>query len=150
MIQYAAVGILFKAASWSVGFLFLAKGDSKLFFFSELFASSYILFLNIIGYKYFSLTGLGYSYFIGYIILLIQVYLIANDKYAFKFTSEFIMIFIIQLILTLIGLISMRVLEPPYSFLVGAILIISSVFYSFFHLDKRLNFLSYIYYLLKK
>ena len=36
MIQWAALGMYFKAASWSIGFILLAKGASKVFFWNEL------------------------------------------------------------------------------------------------------------------
>src|SRR5690606_9135632 len=42
MIQWAALGMYFKAVSWSIAFLFLAKENSKLFFWSELIANAYL------------------------------------------------------------------------------------------------------------
>jgi len=36
MIHWAALGIFFKAASWPIAYLIIAKGDSKTFFMSEL------------------------------------------------------------------------------------------------------------------
>jgi O-antigen/teichoic acid export membrane protein len=41
MIYWAALGMFFKAASWSIAFIFLAKGSSKLFFWNELIANIY-------------------------------------------------------------------------------------------------------------
>ena len=43
MIHWAALGIFFKAASWPIAYLIIAKGDSKLFFYSELAANIYML-----------------------------------------------------------------------------------------------------------
>ena len=34
MIQWMALGLFFKSASWSISFIFLAKSESKIFFFS--------------------------------------------------------------------------------------------------------------------
>jgi len=62
MIHWAALGMYFKAASWSIGFIFLAKGASNTFFWSELAANSYLLLFNILGYKYFGLNGMGISF----------------------------------------------------------------------------------------
>jgi O-antigen/teichoic acid export membrane protein len=36
MVLWAALGIFFKAISWSIGFIFLAKSDSKVFFFKRI------------------------------------------------------------------------------------------------------------------
>ena len=48
MIHWAALGMYFKAASWSIGFIFLAKGASRIFLWSEVAANSYMLILNIL------------------------------------------------------------------------------------------------------
>ena len=66
MIYWAALGMVFKAASWSVAFLFLAKGASKLFFWNELITNIYLLGLNLLGYYFMGLTGLGLSFLIAY------------------------------------------------------------------------------------
>jgi len=80
MIYWAALGMFFKAASWAIAFVFLAKGASKLFFWNELIVNIYILILNILGYHYWGLTGLGLSFLVGYFLYLIQVYIIAQLK----------------------------------------------------------------------
>ena len=62
MILYAALGMYFKALSWTIAFIFLAKGASQLFFWSELIANINTLLLNLIGYYFWGLTGLGISF----------------------------------------------------------------------------------------
>ena len=78
MIYWAALGMFFKAASWAIGFVFLAKGAGKIFFWSELVASIYLLSFNILGYYFMGLTGLGLSFLISYFFVLVQVYVIAR------------------------------------------------------------------------
>jgi O-antigen/teichoic acid export membrane protein len=68
MIHWAALGIFFKAASWPIAYLIIAKGDSKLFFYSELTVNIYTLGLNILGYQLKGLEGLGISFFVGYLL----------------------------------------------------------------------------------
>lgn len=92
MIQWAALGVFFKAASWPIGFIFLAKGDTKVFLASEIATNIYMLILNIVFYKFWGMNGLGLSYFISYILLFIQVYIIAYKKYEYKMNSMFIKI----------------------------------------------------------
>jgi len=43
MILFAASGMIFKAISWAVAFLFLAKSSSRLFFWNELISNIYML-----------------------------------------------------------------------------------------------------------
>ena len=139
MIHWAAIGMFFKAASWSVAFIFISKGDSKTFIFSELAANVYMLFFNIIGYYYFGLKGIGISYFISYLLYLIQVFWIARVKYDFSFEPVFYRIFGKQFFIAIICFVIVKTVDKPYSYFIGIILIIISVWYSYKELDKRLG-----------
>lgn len=139
MILYAALGMFFKAASWAVAFLFLAKGASKLFFWNELITNVYLTLLNVVGYTYWGLTGLGISFLISYILYFIQVYLITQYKYQFSFSKEFIKLFLLNLLLGSFCLLTMKIVPNPYSYFVGLLFIFLSVYISFRELDKRLQ-----------
>jgi len=150
MIYWAALGMFFKAASWSIGFVFLAKGASKVFFWSELISNIYTLLFNIIGYYYFGLTGLGLSFLLGYFILLIQVFFIAKIKYEFGFDKEFQKIFILQFSLALFSFLAVKFLKQPYPYVIGVVLIVLSAFYSLKELDKRMDLVGIIHHFTKK
>lgn len=137
MLYWAALGMYFKAASWPIGFVFLAKGDSKIFFLSELFANSYILLLNVVGYKFWGLEGLGISFLIGYVIVYIQVFIIARFKYSFFYKFDFYKIFTIQLIMGTICFLIARFI--PSITIWSIIIIIISMLYSYVELNKKLN-----------
>lgn len=139
MIYWAALGMFFKAASWSIGYIFLAKGAGKLFFYSELAATIYMLIFNTLGYHYWGLTGLGLSFLISYIIVLLQVFIISKLKYGFSFDRSFVIIFSIQFGLAMAGFLSIQYLKQPYAYMVGTILIGISGLYSILELDRRLN-----------
>lgn len=139
MLQWAALGMYFKASSFPIGYIMLAKGASKTFFWSELIANSYLLILNILGYKFFSLDGLGISFLVGYFLVLIQVYLIAKFLYGFKFNIDFYRIFIIQFALAIINFIITKILTPPSSYFVGIPFILLSTYFAFKELNKRIN-----------
>jgi len=139
MVHWAALGMLFKAASFPIGYILLAKGDSKMFFFSELLANIYILILNILGYYLFKLEGLGISFLISYVLVYIQVYLIAKIKFEFSIDNAFIYIFIISLMLAISCIALVKFIQPPYSYIFGSFLIIISGWFSFRELDKRIG-----------
>ena len=139
MIYWAALGVFFKAASWSIAFIFLAKSASKLFFWSELAGSMYALIFNLLGYYYFGLTGLGLSFLLGYLLYFIQVYVIAKVKYGFGFDSAFVKIFILQFVLALCSFLAVKFLIQPYPYIVGSILVIISTWYSYKELDRRIG-----------
>mgnify|MGYP003111556937 CR=1 FL=1 len=139
MIYWAALGMFFKTASWAIAFILLAKGDSKIFFWNELVTNICLLGLNILGYYYLGLTGLGLSFLITYILYLIQVYLVAKLKFEFSFDRTFIKIFAVQLALAISSFLAVKFLNNPYPYFVGIVLIAVSCWYSFKNLDKRLG-----------
>jgi len=139
MVHWAILGVLFQGASWAIGFIFLAKGDSKLFFWNEILSTAYILGLNIFGYHYWGLTGLGISYFITYVLHLIQVYVVGKMKYEFRFNKELVIIFVIQFVIALTCFLLVKFTTNMYSYILGTMLIIISTGYSYKELDKRLD-----------
>lgn len=139
MILYAALGIFFKAASWTVGFLFLAKGAIKLFFWNELIGNIYVLLLNLFCYHFWGLTGMGISFLVGYFIYLIQVFLISKINYEFSFSQEFIKIYGIQLLLAIACLAVVKLTPAPYSYIAGSFIIVGSAWHALSEMDKRLD-----------
>jgi O-antigen/teichoic acid export membrane protein len=139
MIHWAALGIYFKAASWPIGYLLLAKGASKVFFWSEIVANAYLLLFNVLGYKYFGLEGLGISFLVSYILVLIQVFIITKIKYSFSFDKVFYKVTILQLLIGLLCFGLMKTLSSPWTYILGSILIIISMLYSLRELEKRIG-----------
>jgi len=139
MIQWSALGMYFKAASWSIAFIFLAKGAANLFFWSEFIANMYILLLNMAGYHFFGLNGLGISFMIGYFLYLIQIYIITRKKYGFSFNRLFFKLFFIQFLLGLGCFFIIFFVPTPWAYLGGTLLIGISAFHSFVELNKRLD-----------
>lgn len=139
MIYWAFLGMFFKVPAWVIGFLFIAKGKSRLFFWSELASNAYLLVFNIIGYHYWGLSGLGISFLVAYVVYLLQVYLIANRKYGYSFQKGFPFLFMIQFGLALLCLIAIKVLGGGWLYALGVPLILFSAWYSFKELDKRLG-----------
>ena len=139
MVYWAAMGMLFKAISWTIAFLFLAKGESKLFLWNELAVNLYMLGFNIIGYYYWGLTGLGVSFLVTYFLYLIQVYFIAKIKFHFFFTKGLKKIFTIQFSLTALSFIVVYLFDETKMYLTGSLLIIISSWYSLKELDKRMD-----------
>ncbi len=139
MIHWAALGMYFKAASWSIAFILLAKGASKVFLWNELFANLYVMAFNVLGYKLAGLEGLGVSFLAAYFAYFVQVFILAKFKYSFSFNVVFYKVAGIQLFIGLLCFAIMRSMSSPWTFLLGSVLIIFSVLYSFKELDKRME-----------
>lgn len=139
MVYWATLGIFFKALSWAIAFVFLAKGASKLFFWNELAGSIHGLVFSILGYHLGGLTGLGVAFSAGYLLYFIQVYTIAKIKYRFSFDPSLMRIFCIQFLLALSCFAVVNLIKAPYFYLFGIILIGISGWYSFNELEERIG-----------
>jgi len=140
MIQWSAIGMLFRSTSWMISYAFVAKGDSKLFFWNELIANIVIVLTHCAGYYYWKLTGLGIAFLIAYIIYLVQLCLLSYRKYGYKFSSEFIRIFVIQIFMCVSTFLVVNLLNGDViKLVIGAFILFFSLFYSFRELNKRIN-----------
>ena len=144
MIYWAALGVFFKAISWSIGFVFLSKGDSKLYFWNELVSTVYTLLFNILGYYYMGLEGLGVSFLVCYFVHLLQVYTVSRIRFNFSFQKGLLKIFCIQFGLAILGFIVTNNFEPLSQYGYGIILILISLYFSFNQLDRRIEISKYI------
>lgn len=139
MIHWAALGMYFKAASWSIAFILIAKGDSKTFFWNELIANTYVLLFNILGYKLMGLNGLGISFMIAYILYLFQVFFLAKRKYQFSFSLGFYKIFLLQFLLGLLCFIIVKIMSIYIAYIFGSIIICISLWVSYTEMNRRIG-----------
>lgn len=139
MVLWLALGMFFKVSSWAVAFLILARGASKVFFWNELTANAYLLGLNIVGYYYWGLTGLGASFLVGYLLYLIQVLVLTHKLYQFSFSKVFIKIFFYQGLLVLLCFLVAIYLNGWQAYTAGTVLLLGAVIYAFVEVDKRIG-----------
>ncbi len=139
MVLWAALGMFFKATSWSIGFIFLAKGASKVFLWNEVLSNSYTLCFNLFGYFYGGLEGLGISFMISYFFHLLQMFIVTKIKYQFSFNSAFLKIFFIQLLLSVACFLVVKFTISLVNYIVGSGLIIISGLYSLRELNRRMD-----------
>lgn len=139
-VVWCSFGMIFKLISWVVSFVFLAKSETKLYAFSELYAGLYMLGLNLVGYKYGGLSGLGMSFSLGYFIYMLQVGLLARKRYGLKFSSDFVKLFFVQCSMIIMALISHQIIGSRYIYIIGSFLCLISILFSLKELNNRLNF----------
>jgi O-antigen/teichoic acid export membrane protein len=137
MIKWLLIGSLIKAGSWSISFVFLAKGDSKIFLFNELGISCITLPAYILGYYFFGLVGLGYAFTFNYSAYFIWVAIVANKKYGINYTAVFWKIFFVLLAALIIFPIGEVIWNAKY--ITGVILIVAISLYCLHELNKRIE-----------
>lgn len=142
MVTFASwmvIGIILKGLVWPIGFIFPAKGDLKVFGGIEISAMVFNIIINVLGYRYYGLEGLGISYIVGYIFGLTITLFFAHRKYHFAYAWDTISTFVISLLLITIVFIVSYFLNGPVRYAMGIILLGAAALYSFLGLDKRLG-----------
>lgn len=139
LLVWGILGMVFKASSWSMGYIILAKGDSRLFIRTSIFFNSLLLTLNIVGYHWDGLEGLGISFLIYYVIHFLGVKWITHWRYGFKLKREFYPVFICCILLCG-GAFALTWIDDPWIKYTGlAILFIGACWFCWHQLNKRLD-----------
>jgi O-antigen/teichoic acid export membrane protein len=143
MLIWSALGMLFKAFGWCLGYIILTKGSSTFFLKNEVFALIYQFLLNVIGYYFLDLKGLGFAFFIGYLLYSIQVMIVSYMKFGVKLDFWIGVRFLIFLILILLCLSSFYILEVGFLYYsIGIFLSGFASIYSFIELNKSVDLVS--------
>ena len=66
---------------------------------------------------------MGISFLVSYMLVFLQVYLIARNKYSFSFHNEFKKIFGLQMILGLVCFFIIKLFPLPWAYIAGLIII---------------------------
>lgn len=145
MIQWASIGILFKSISWILGYLLLTRGEIKFIFWNEIINSIYTLALNILGYYYFRLEGLGISFLIAYILQFIQIYLICKLRYNFEINKSLTKAFLKYfLICTLCFSITFFFKNNIYTQVLSNLTTLYIIYISFYDLNSKIEIIKLI------
>lgn len=139
MVQWAALGMMFKAVSWSMAFIFLAKGASKLFLANELIGGTVTFIFHLLGYYWGELTGLGIGFLLGYAYYNAQVYFLTRKKYNYNFSQKLMKLFLIQMLLLIACLLIVMFVPDPWSYFLGLLFIATSSTLTMLELNKRLE-----------
>ena len=143
-ILIAVTGTMFKATSWVISYVFLAKAESRLFIYNETITNIYGLIFNIFGYKIGGLTALGISYVFVYFMYLLQVYIIARNRYGFSFTQSFKRVFCLHLSFVTLCFVLILTWRSPWVYLPSIAVFLTCGIMSIKELDSRTQLLQVI------
>lgn len=144
MIQYAVLGMFFRAISWSMGYLLLAKGDSKIFFISELVSTAYVFSLNIFGYKFFGLKGIGIAFVAIYFLHALQIFFTTKLVYKFSFDKNLLRVFFIGTLLIVVQFFIVTEIKNSYKYFFGSIICLIGFFISFKALNDKIGISTFL------
>lgn len=148
-VVWAILGTLFKGVSMCMGYIFVAKGDSKIFIKTAVLFNVLLLIFNILGYYYGGLVGLGISFLAYYILHFFLMNIITKAVYKFYFPVSFYGLFIVCLLLCFATFMSTFVENDIFKYLIFSLLVIVSSSLSFYFLNKKMDILGAVKNILK-
>ena len=139
MLYITMAATLIKAMAWSLSYTLLAKASAKIFFINEVICILYTYGFNILGYKYFGLTGFGISMFVSYVFYLIQMSIVTSRYFHLKLGNRLWRLFAILEVLVVIALSIKVFLSMTLGYILGSILLVGTCVYSFRNLDQKMG-----------
>ena len=144
MVSWGILGMIFKAVSWSMGYLIIAKGDSKVFIKTAIGFNAVLFIVNILGYHFGGLEGIGISFFIYYIIHFIAIRIITYYRYDFYFEKGFYKIFTFTVMMCFLTFSITFIPSSILKYSLMSFIIVVSCWYSHKELDKKIGLKDYL------
>lgn len=121
---------MLQVVSWPMGFIILAKGNQKLFFWSELFWTIFYVLVAWVCVKRFGLTGSGIAFFAAYLFHVVMIYVIVRHLSGFRWSRDNLQATMLLIALIGIVFVSLYMLPLVASAMLGTIATAFSAFYS--------------------
>ncbi len=138
-LLWAILGTLFKAVSITMGYIFVAKGDSKIYIKTSVLFNGLLLVFNLLGYYFGGLIGLGISFLVYYIVHFFLMSLITNAVYKFYFPVSFYVLFLVCLFMSFATFGSTFLENQILKYALITLLFISASILSFYLLNKKMD-----------
>ncbi len=91
-ITWAIVGTVFRAWSWCLAVMILARGDGRAYLLTEIFSALAYLGLNVLFYEHFSIAGMGYAYALWFLLYLAIVWAVCYGRYHIVLRSSGVLV----------------------------------------------------------
>jgi len=80
-ISIAIIAMFFKAISWCYSYVILAKGDGKVYVFTETLSAVCLVTFSFIGWQWWGFAGLGVAYLAQFIIFTAATWAVSRFRY---------------------------------------------------------------------
>lgn len=87
ILRWFCLGMTLRVASWPMGFILLARGERKLFFWTEFLSTLVLIGLTWLGIKTFGLNGIGMAFFGSYVVYFAGIYLVVRRLCGFQWSK---------------------------------------------------------------
>ena len=139
ILKAALFAVIIKAVIWPLGFLILAKGETKLYFKQEIISDIFLLVATISLYHFFGLIGIGIASFVQFSLYAFYVLPVLKQKFAFTIRKDTYKIILISMVIGLVNCLIVFLIDYPFAYYPLFLILLFSVLYSYKELDRRIN-----------
>ncbi|MCR5861929.1 hypothetical protein LRS05_07170 [Flavobacterium sp. J372] len=122
-----------------MGYVIIARGDSKVFIKTAVIFNILYVGLCITGFYLYGLEGIGFGLLIYYATHLSGIYAIIKIRYDLKINAEVLKIFLVGIMITGLALFLSKSYEGDLRYILFSILLLLSLIYSLYEIDKKIN-----------
>ena len=138
MINIMAIAMIQRAISWCPGYLYVAKGDSKLYLIIYIITFIISTAMYLVFYYLWGLTGIGVAFFLIYFLGNFTTFWITNHYYHYKLRRQTFLIMLVSFVLS--GLVWFCSLyDHIFSWIITIAILLATLYYSFIELNSRLD-----------
>lgn len=139
MTEWMMFAMFLRAVSWCLSFSFVAKGESKAFFWNDTICTIYSMFFSIVGYYCLGFIGLGLAFFVTYICYTIQMYFLAKKKFDFRFSPDCLILIRKQAFLLIVTFVIIEIVNVSvWRYVLGVILLSFVTYVSVAEINKMI------------
>ena len=149
-VRILCVGMLFRAASYALGYASFAKGDKKVYLIVEGFYAniSYIVFA-VVFYYLWGLMGLACSFVLNYLLYYFVIRFVDTVRFGYKITSDVLYLITISAFSLLLMLASSFLLPFLLYYCLGGSFALFLCFFYIKKLDEKTNLVKILLCLIK-
>jgi len=139
VLRWQVLGTFFRVLSWPIGYILLAKGKGRIFFFTELTANIFHVLFVWAGISYLGLEGTGIAFFAQYLFVTIMIFIVCRRITDFLWTNNVLHILIITLCCVIVAFLLPKFASESCSITLGIILTLLSIGYSLWKLSHLIG-----------
>ncbi len=133
----ALLFMFFQALTKPVAYLTLARGDSRMFMFTELIYNIFIATAIPWAFRHYGLMGAGWAITVGGLMDLLTIHIIYRFKYGYRFSTRLSGVYLLQFVLLASTILTALFSSPFLKWGVGAVALAISAYVSLRILRKE-------------
>lgn len=141
MAVSASFFMFFKALTLPAAYLPLAKGDSKMYMFTELIYDVFIAVAIPVAFGMYGLVGAGWALSLGGLVDFVVIHLLYRIKYKYRFDFSPVGFYAVQFLLFCVAVYAAMQLGQAARWIVGTAVFSVSLYVSFRILSRETNIL---------